>query len=78
MRTRIVHRDNVLVLQPGDHCRLALERSYRLGIQRLIEGFTQSLYSNPSPEALVLGQPDLGHPAGTEQSLEAVSSINDI
>lgn len=78
VHARIKDADDVRVLEPRNDASLAFERLHRLGIGIGRERFPQELQRNPAAETLVFCQPDLGHPAGTEQAFEAVSSVYDV
>lgn len=75
---RIEHRDDVGMLKPGDDAGLAIEGSDGAGIGFGAERLAKELDRDPAAEALVLGEPDFGHAAGTKQAFEAVSSVYDV
>lgn len=75
---RVVDTDDVGVLEAGDHARLAFEGGDGLGVSRGGEGFAEELERHPAAQALVFGEPYLGHATGTEQPFEAVSSVYDV
>lgn len=74
----VEHADDVGVLEPRDNAGLAFEGGDGTGIGLGAEGFAKELDGDPAAEPFILGEPDFGHPAGTEQAFEAVSSVYDI
>jgi len=74
----IEHPDDVGVLEPRDDAGLTFEGGDGISIGLGAEGFAKELHRDPAAEPFVFGEPDFGHPAGTEQAFEAVSSVYDI
>lgn len=74
----VEHANDVGMLEAGDDAGLTLERRDCVRIGSGGEGLAEELDRDPPAESLVLGQPDFGHAAGTEQAFEAVSSIYDV
>lgn len=74
----IEHPDDVRVLEPCDDARLAFEGGDCAGIGLGAERFAKELHGHPAAEAFIFGKPDFGHPTGTKQPFEAVSSVYDI
>ena len=67
----VVDRDDVGVRQPGGVGRLAAEALDELLVVRV--ALVEDLHRDAAAELLVLGEPDVGHPARAELALEAVA-----
>ena len=78
VRARVVNGNYAGVLKPRDNGGFAFKGGDRVSIGVGRKRFSEGLHRDPAAQALILGQPDLGHAPGTEQPLEAVSSVNDV
>ncbi len=74
----IENSHDVRVLETRDHPRFPFEGGHGLGVDGLGERRMEGLERDPSTEAQVFREPDLGHATGSEQTLEAVSSVYDV
>lgn len=74
----IVDGDDVGVLEARHDARFTFERRDGFGFDGLRERAMKGLQRDPAAQAQILGKPHFGHPASSEQALEAVSSVYDV